>query len=194
MKIGIFSGSFNPIHNGHTLLAECIRIACSLDEVWLLVTPNNPLKQLSSLCDEQLRLQMVKVAIQDFPHLKASDFEFHLPRPSYTVDTLRSLSRQYPQHSFSLIIGSDNMAIFNRWREYEYILEHYQVIVYPRQGDDIKELVKQYPQMLIVNNCQLYPISSTEVRRLIANHQPTNQYLHPAVEEIITKSKINLWE
>ena len=134
MKIGIYGGSFNPVHFGHTGLARWVAEYTDLDEVWMLVSPNNPLKDSHILADEQVRLEQVRKAVADIPHVQASDFEFHLPRPSYTANTLRALSRTYPEHTFTLIIGEDNLVIFDRWREWEYILTHYRLFVYPRHN------------------------------------------------------------
>ena len=133
-KVGIYSGSFNPVHFGHVGLAKWVIENTDLDELWLLVSPNNPLKDAKILAPEQERLEGVREAIKDIPGLVASDFEFHLPRPSYTANTLRELQKAYPQHEFTLIIGEDNIAIFNRWREYEFILENFRIFVYPRRG------------------------------------------------------------
>ena len=117
MKIGIYGGSFNPVHFGHVGLAKWVIENTDLDELWLLVSPNNPLKSAKILAPEQQRLEGVRQAIKDIPGLVASDFEFSLPRPSYTANTLRELQRAYPEHEFTLIIGEDNIAIFDQWRE-----------------------------------------------------------------------------
>ena len=132
MRIGIYGGSFNPVHFGHVGLAKWVIEHTDLDELWLLVSPNNPLKSASSLAPEQERLAAVREAIKDIKGLKASDFEFSLPRPSYTANTLRALQKAYPEHEFTLVIGEDNIAIFNQWKEYEYIMENFRIFVYPR--------------------------------------------------------------
>ena len=134
MQIGIYGGSFNPVHFGHVGLAKWVAEHTDLDEVWMMVSPNNPLKDSRELADEQVRLAGVRKAIEGIPHVVASDFEFHLPRPSYTANTLRALAAAYPQHTFSLIIGEDNLRILPRWREWEYIVAHYRIFVYPRRG------------------------------------------------------------
>ena len=134
MQIGIYGGSFNPVHFGHVGLVKWVAEHTDLDEVWMMVSPNNPLKDSRELADEQVRLAGVRKAIEGIPHVVASDFEFHLPRPSYTANTLRALAAAYPQHTFSLIIGEDNLRILPRWREWEYIVSHYRIFVYPRRG------------------------------------------------------------
>jgi len=162
-KIGIYGGSFNPVHWGHVGLAEWIVAHTDLDEVWLMVTPNNPLKDVRILADEQVRLEQVRAAIAGKKGLVASDFEFGLPRPTYTAETLRALKKAYPQREFTLIIGEDNLAIFNKWREYEYILANYRVFVYPRKGCPCVE--KDYGDNVhILHEAPLFNISSTQIR------------------------------
>ncbi len=131
-RIGIYGGSFNPVHFGHVGLAKWVIENTDLDELWLMVSPNNPLKPANLLAPEGERLAAVSKAIQDIPHVKASDFEFYLPRPSYTANTLRELQKAYPDTEFTLVIGEDNIAIFDRWREYEFILANFRIFVYPR--------------------------------------------------------------
>lgn len=132
-KVGIYGGSFNPVHFGHVGLAKWVIENTDLDELWLMVSPNNPLKPANLLAPEGERLAAVSKAVKDIPHVKASDFEFSLPRPSYTANTLRELQKAYPDTDFTLIIGEDNIAIFDRWREYEFILANFRIFVYPRR-------------------------------------------------------------
>ena len=134
MKVGIYGGSFNPVHFGHVGLAQWVIEHTDLDELWLWVSPNNPLKDARILAPEEERLEAVREAVKDIRGVKASDFEFSLPRPSYTANTLRALQKAYPGCDFTLIIGEDTLAILNRWREYEYILRNFRVFVYPRHG------------------------------------------------------------
>ena len=132
-RIGIYGGSFNPVHFGHVGLAKWVIENTDLDELWLMVSPNNPLKPANLLAPEGERLAAVSKAVKDIPHVKASDFEFSLSRPSYTANTLRELQKAYPDTEFTLIIGEDNIAIFDRWREYEFILANFRIFVYPRR-------------------------------------------------------------
>ena len=168
MRIGLYFGSFNPIHYGHITLAQYVLRECNMDEVWLMVSPNNPLKDKSELWDETLRYRFTQEALKNIEGLRASDFEFSLPQPSYTVITLKALSAAYPQHSFTLIIGSDNMAVFHLWKDYQLILSNYPIVVYPRRGNDMKALKQRYPQMQVLHDAPLYDISSTQIRRLLA--------------------------
>ena len=171
MKVGIYGGSFNPVHYGHIGLAQWVLAHTDLEEVWLMVSPNNPLKKGDTLAPEAARLAAVREAVQDLPGIEASDFEFALPRPSYTANTLRALQHAYPQHVFSLIIGEDNLAIFDHWREYAYIAENYRIFVYPRvMNEGVKELksegekISNFKELVFLKDAPLFDISSTEIR------------------------------
>ena len=187
MRIGLFFGSFNPIHKGHTLLAQYLLSHTDLEQIWLVVSPNNPLKEPGSLLPEAIRLQLVEMAVRNIPGLHACDREFTLPKPNYTVNTLRALSAEHPDDTFTLIMGSDNMAIFHRWKEHDYIITHYPIIVYPRQGDDIEALKKSYPMMQIVE-APLLPISATEIRTKIADKVPIDDWIDPEVAIFLQKN------
>ncbi len=167
MNIGIYGGSFNPVHFGHVGLAKWVIEHTDLDELWLLVSPNNPLKPAHILAPEQERLEWVRQAIKDIPGLVASDFEFSLPRPSYTANTLRELQRAYPEHAFTLIIGEDNIRIFHQWRESDYILENFRIFVYPRkQNNPITPIIPNTPKGVIyLAEAPLFDISSSAIRR-----------------------------
>ena len=167
MRIGLFGGSFNPIHNGHVALGRKMLSAAALDEVWYMVSPQNPLKAASSdLAPEDVRLQLVQAALDGEPGLKASDYEFHLPRPSYTWSTLQHLQKDYPDAEFVLIIGGYNWECFDRWAHYEDILRNYEVVVYPRQGSEVKK-VYGVGEKVKVLDVPLFPVSSTEIRQMI---------------------------
>ena len=173
-RIGIYGGSFNPVHFGHVGLAKWIIENRDLDELWFLVSPNNPLKSVQSLAPEQERLAAVQQAIQDIPRLKASDFEFSLPRPSYTANTLRALQQAYPDYEFTLIIGEDNLSIFHQWREYEFILANFRIFVYPRHAKEsnsaadipFREQWSDLPvkDLQFLSGAPYFDISSTEIR------------------------------
>ena len=186
MKIGIYGGSFNPIHFGHTGLAQWVVENTDLDEVWLMVSPNNPLKDTSILADEQVRLREAKEAIkilQTYPQVMkenkkivVSDFEFSLPRPNYTANTLRELQKLYPQYEFTLIIGEDNLEIFPKWREYTYLLENFKILVYPRKGSNksVEQMIQELgtvriKEVQLLANAPYFEISSTELRKNLHN-------------------------
>lgn len=186
-SIGIFGGSFNPIHKGHVALARQLLRRAQLDEVWFLVSPQNPLKPQSSLLDDNMRLEMARLALKDELHLVASDYEFHLPRPSYTWNTLQHLSQDYPQHRFTLLIGADNWQLFSRWRNSRDILANYSVVIYPRDGYPVDETTLP-PNVRLVKT-RLYNMSSTLVRQLLAERKSVRRYLHPKVIDFIKENQ-----
>ena len=169
LSIGIFGGSFNPIHNGHIALCKAFLAQCNLDEVWLMVSPQNPLKINTALLDDEQRFRLAQKAIENEEGIKACDYEFHRPRPSYTWNTLQSLSNDYPHCRFTLLIGGDNWACFDRWYRSEDILSNYKVVVYPRSGSEID--TKQLPPNVSLINTPLFDISSTEIRQRVAAGQ-----------------------
>lgn len=187
-SIGIFGGSFNPIHKGHVALARQLLRRAQLDEVWFLVSPQNPLKPQSSLLDDNMRLEMARLALKDEPCLVASDYEFHLPRPSYTWNTLQHLSQDYPQHRFTLLIGADNWQLFGQWRNSHEIIENYPIVIYPRDGYPVDE-VSLPPNVRLVNT-QLYNMSSTLIRQLITDGRGVRRYLHPDVISYIESNHL----
>ena len=166
MKIGIYGGSFNPIHFGHIGLAKWVVEHTDLDELWLMVSPNNPLKDKSILADEQERLREAREAIDVLgtEAIKVSDFEFSLPRPNYTANTLRELKKQYPEYDFTLIIGEDNLEIFNKWREFQYILDNYRIFVYPRHNCTPYQLPLA-KDLQLLTEAPYFDISSTYLRK-----------------------------
>lgn len=188
-RIGIYSGSFNPIHIGHQKLANYLIENKIVDEVWLVVSPCNPLKHQSELIDEYIRLDMLMLAIQGQSRIKVSDIEFTMPIPSYTIDTLHQLSTQYPENQFYLIIGSDNALVFDQWKKYQQLLEEYPVLVYPRTGYDFKEIANKYPQMQLLSS-PIYDISSTQIRECIAKKKDISQWLHPSVLQFIKENHL----
>lgn len=138
MTIGLFFGSFNPIHTGHLIIADYFANNCALDQVWLIVSPQNPLKDKATLLDEKHRLYMCNIAVEDNYKLQASNIEFHLPKPSYTIDTLTHLQEKYPDNKFVLIMGSDNLASINKWKNYELLLKNFTFYIYTRPEFEIK--------------------------------------------------------
>jgi nicotinate-nucleotide adenylyltransferase len=189
MKIALYFGSFNPVHNGHIQLAEHLIDIIHVDEVWFVVSPCNPLKNQSDLIDEYLRLDMMMLAIKGNAKFKASDVEFTMPLPSYTIDTLNKLSNDFPQHLFSLLIGSDNAQVFDKWKNYNKILDKYEVFVYPRRGYDFSKTTDIYSKMKFINS-PYYDISSTEIRTAIAQKKDITKWLHPDVFEFIIENKL----
>lgn len=161
-KTGLFFGSFNPIHIGHLILAEYFATQTELDEVWLVVTPQNPLKKKDSLLDQYLRLDLVNRAIADNARLRASDIEFQLPKPSYTIHTLIYLEEKYPDRSFSLIMGEDNLVSLPRWKNYEELMRRFEIWVYPRVGQTQTHLAG-HPNIHLVQ-APVIEISSTQIR------------------------------
>lgn len=164
MKIGLYFGTFNPIHVGHLIIANHMAEHADLDQVWMVVTPHNPLKKKSTLLDDYHRLQMVHLATKDFPKIKPSDIEFKLSQPNYTVNTLVHLQEKYPNHEFSLIMGEDNLKSLYKWKNYEVILEHHDIYVYPRISSEIENLeLKNHPKIHLID-APVVEISSTDIR------------------------------
>lgn len=188
MNIGIFGGSFNPIHNGHVALARHIVAETELDQVWFMVSPQNPLKRSSEMLDDEERLRLVRLALEGEPRLVACDYEFHLPRPSYTWNTLQHLAHDYPQHQFSLIIGGDNWACFTQWANAADILQHHEIIVYPRHGSDISP--DSLPPTVTLVNTPFYDVSSTLIRQRLHSGQSIHGLVPDAVEREIDRAKL----
>lgn len=170
MKIGLYFGSFNPIHVGHLIIAEAALDTAILQEVWFVVSPQNPFKKSETLLHEFDRLKMVELAIQDNASMRASDIEFRLPKPSYTIDTLTHLSEKYPQHEFYLILGADNLQHFHKWKNYEAILKYYDLFVYPRPGSEnvIPEKLLPFSDKITFIQAPLLGISATYIRQKVA--------------------------
>lgn len=182
----IFGGSFDPIHVGHTALAaEALRQNLA-DEVWFMVSPLNPHKQGQQLTPEEKRLAMVQLAIEDEPRFKASDFEFTLPRPSYTLHTLQALEAAYPERTFLLLIGADNWEKFDRWYCGDLILERYPIIVYPR-GNEQQPLLPQGVEWL---SSRLYDISSTQIREMVLSDVDIRGVVSQKVAEYIKMNRL----
>ena len=176
MKIGLFFGSFNPVHVGHLIIANHIATHTDLERVWLVVSPHNPLKPKKTLANDYDRLHLVRLGIGDNPLLQASNVEFGLPKPSYTIDTLAFLAEKHPEHDFSLIMGGDNIATIHLWKNYELLLERHQIFVYRRPGVD-KGQYDDHPKVHFLE-APLLDISATYIRKCIREGRSI-QYLVP---------------
>lgn len=184
MKIGLYFGSFNPIHNGHLIIATHILQHTALDQIWFVVSPQNPFKQSATLLNEYHRLHLVQQAIEGETKLKASNIEFSLPRPSYTIDTLTYLEEKYPENSFSIIMGSDSYQNIAKWKGSDLLQKKYQILVYQRPGFLIAEDVAKNATVL---NAPMLDISSTTIRKLIEAGQSIRYMVPDAVNEEILK-------
>lgn len=188
IRTGIYGGSFNPIHRGHIELGEFICQNGYVDELWFLVSPQNPFKkQATDLLDDRRRLELARVAVQDNPQLKVCDLEFRLPRPSYMYKTLEALDREYPDRQFVLIIGADNWLAFDRWAEYRTLLERYEILVFPRSGYPIE--AASLPSGVRLLPSPIIDISATEIRRRLQQSEDASELLTPAVWQQIQKEK-----
>lgn len=198
MRIALYGGSFDPIHTGHTMIARYVADSGIADAVWLMVSPQNPWKQESDMASEADRLAMARLATASIGNVEVSDFEMHLPRPSYTIDTLHALREAYPQHSFRLIIGADNWRDFSGWRNAEEILSDYGVIVYPRPGVSMTSSPgaslpspEEGRTVILPSTAPLSDVSSTLIReRLKAGLTPPPGALHPDVAAYIAAHRL----
>jgi nicotinate-nucleotide adenylyltransferase len=183
MKVGLFFGSFNPIHVGHMVLANYMLEFTDLEQIWFVVSPHNPLKQKSSLLDQNHRLQLVNIAIENQTKFKTSNIEFNLPQPSYTINTLTYLTEKYPNTKFALIMGSDNLENFHKWKNYEEILKRFELYVYPRPENDGGAL-KNHANVKLIN-APLMEISSTLIRQAIREKKDVQFFVPEKVWEYI---------
>ncbi len=181
MKIGLFFGTFNPIHIGHLIIANHLAENSDLDAVWFVITPHSPFKKKKTLLDNHHRLEMVRIAVEDYPKLEASNIEFGLPQPNYTVHTLAYLGEKYPKHEFALIMGSDNLQGFHKWKNYEFILENYQLFVYPRLTQTpVKTPFDNLPQVHFVQ-APIIEISATAIRQAVKDKKDIRPLLPQGV-------------
>ena len=187
MKIGLFFGSFNPIHIGHLIIANTMASATDLEQVWFVVSPQNPFKKNNSLLHEFDRYDMVQRAVSENPLLKVTDIEFHMPKPSYTIDTLVRIQEKFPQHEFRLIMGEDNLAQFPKWKNYEQILEYTGLYVYSRP-QSAPHNFKDHPAVKFVE-APLLDISATYIRSCLKNGSSIRYMVPEPVEQMIRIKK-----
>lgn len=190
MKIGIYSGSFNPVHIGHIALADHLVEQDVVDEVWMIRSPHNPFKQIDSLLSDAHRAEMLRLAIEGHEGLKINTIEDHLPKPNYTINTLRALKSQDSNNEFHLIIGADNWAVFDKWREWDSIVRDFHLIVYPRPGFPFPEADDAlYPNVMVVDAPQ-FDISSTEIRERCHRGESIADMVAPEVLDYIKTNKL----
>lgn len=189
MKVGLYFGSFNPIHVGHLIIANHMANNTDLDQVWFVVSPHNPLKDKKNLLEDYHRLALVKEAVDNNPKLRASDIEFGLEQPNYTVKTLAVLAEKYPNYVFSLLMGEDNLKTLHKWYNYEYLLKNYRIFVYPRAislqeaenySPDTNEL-NRHPNIILLRDVPVMDISSSYIRKSIENEKDVRYLLTPSV-------------
>lgn len=185
MKIGLYFGSFNPVHNGHLIIATHFLNNTDVSQVWFIVSPHNPLKKSASLLNEYHRLHLVKCAIEGETKLKASNIEFKLPKPSYTIDTLTYLKEKYPDHEFSVIMGSDSYCNIDKWKNYQQLLRDYSIYIFRRPGFEPGELTGTNIRIV---DAPLLEISSTQIRKLIKEGKSIRYLVPDAVKEEIERN------
>jgi nicotinate-nucleotide adenylyltransferase len=187
MQIGLYFGSFNPIHHGHLIIANFILQHSELDQIWFVVSPQNPLKPSGSLLNEYHRLHLVRLAVDGENSLRASDIEFKLPKPSYTADTLAYLTEKYPDHEFALVMGGDSFENLPKWKNYTHILKNYPVYVYKRPGH---EAIPDYPaaKRIVVIDAPLLPISATHIRKSVKEGRSIRYLVPDPVKEEIERN------
>lgn len=183
MLTGLYFGSFNPIHNGHLMLANYLVEYGGIGELWFVISPQNPFKEKKSLLPDYQRLELVHRAVDDFKKFRACDVEFSLPKPSYTIDTLTYLKEKYPNKEFCLIIGSDNVERFPRWKNAQQIIDNYHILIFPRKDCPVGDFAN-YPNVHIVD-APLIEVSSTFIRESIANGKDVRFYMPPKVWEYV---------
>jgi len=186
MNIGLYFGSFNPIHIGHLIIANHVLNETSINKIWFIVSPQNPFKESKTLLNEFDRLHLVRLATQDDNRIKCSDIEFNLPKPSYTSNTLAFLSEKYPEHQFSIIMGSDSYQNLDKWKNYETIINNYSIYVYIREGYEIK---KTFDKEAIVLNAPIIQISASQIREHIRSAKSIRYLVPEIVREEIESRK-----
>ncbi|HMI05905.1 MAG TPA: nicotinate (nicotinamide) nucleotide adenylyltransferase [Flavobacterium sp.] len=190
MKIGLYFGTFNPIHTGHMIIANHMAEFAGLDQIWMVVTPHNPLKKKDTLLDDYKRLELVFLATADFPRIKPSDIEFKLQQPNYTAHTLAHLQDKFSKYEFALIMGEDNLKSFHKWKNYETILENHEIYVYPRISSETENLqFKNHPKIHLID-APVVEISATFIRDSIKNKKNVRPLLPEKVWEYIDHNNL----
>lgn len=184
LKIGLYFGSFNPVHIGHMAIANYLVEYGGIDQLWFVVSPQNPHKKKENLLNDYDRLEMMHLAVGDDPRFRVSDIEYRLPKPSYTIDTLTHLSEKYPTHQFFIIMGSDNLASFHKWKNSESIQQNYNILVYPRPGFDRSSVTQKNIRIV---EAPLMEISSTMIRNALRERHDMRHFMPPRVWEYIDK-------
>ena len=188
MKIGVFPGSFNPVHIGHLAIANYIAEYEEYDQIWFLVTPQNPLKKKNDLIDQELRLDLLKKSIEDYNKFRICTIEWDMPQPTYTINTLQKLRMTYPQDRFDLIIGVDNWVTFHRWKDYQTILKNFNVLVYPRSNSNADQIQINHPKAKLLKNAPKIEISGSKIRKAIEEKKDIRFYMPHGVYEIVKNS------
>ncbi len=189
-NVGLFFGSFNPMHFGHLAVAEFFSKQSDLEEVWMIISPQSPFKKVAELMENHHRLAIVELAIENNPKLKACIEEFDLPKPNYTVDTLKHIKIKYPDHQFTLILGEDNVSYFDRWKDYQKILDNFQIYVYPRsQSEQIPPELLNHPKIKFFE-ASPFQVSGTKIREAIKNKKSLTDLIPASVESYIQKNNL----
>lgn len=190
MKIGLYFGSFNPIHVGHLIIANHVAENSDLSQVWFVVTPHNPFKDKKSLLDDQQRLHLVRLATENYPKLKTSDIEFSLPQPNYTINTLAYLQEKFPQNIFAIIMGEDNLKSLHKWKNFETITKNHEIYVYPRIVSEVDQISVTTNYQIHKINAPIVEISSTNIREGIKSKKNVRPLLSEKVWEYIEHNNL----
>ena len=188
-QVGIFSGSFNPVHIGHLILANYMLEFTYLDEVWFVVSPHNPLKETKNLLSNDIRLEMARLAVMDFDDMIVSDVEFDMPEPSYTIDTLTKLKTENPRLEFTLLIGGDNWTKFYRWKDHERLVKEFKILIYPRREEDVR-IDSEHTENVQLVEAPIVEISSTFIRESIRAGKDVRAFLPNRVYDYIVSNKL----
>jgi nicotinate-nucleotide adenylyltransferase len=189
MKVGIFPGSFNPVHIGHLAIANYVAEFGDFDEIWFLITPKNPLKPVTDLLDQETRLELIEKSIGDYPKFKTCTIEWDMPQPTYTINTLQKLRMLFPENAFELVIGSDNWETIHRWKDYQLILKNFKTLIYPRLGTG--KIFINHPNAKMIKGAPKIEISSSFIRKAIKQGKDIRFYMPSGIyEDVVTSDFI----